>query len=80
MEQAYLLEQEEELSFLESRHYRWECGCSQEKLMAVLAPSMKSQAEDLFGPESSLRLSCPRCGARHLITRETLEAFLRKAS
>jgi molecular chaperone Hsp33 len=70
------LDQNEQLSLLEQRHYRWECGCTQERMLAVLAPMMRADAEALFEGEESLRLSCPRCGARHVITREMLEAFV----
>jgi molecular chaperone Hsp33 len=70
------LDQTEELSLLEVRHYRWHCGCTQEKMLGVLAPIMRADAESLFGDEETIRMSCPRCGARYLITRETLEAYL----
>ena len=70
------MDEGETLSLLEHRYYRWECGCTQERMLAVLAPHMKSDPESLFGDETLLRMSCPRCGARHTITRETLEAFV----
>ena len=70
------LDQTEQLSLLERRYYRWECGCTQERMMAVLASVMKSDPEGLFGDDPVLRISCPRCGARHTITREALEAYV----
>ncbi len=70
------LDQEESLSLLEQRRYRWECGCSQDRMFAVLAPIMRTDPEGLFGEDPVLRMSCPRCGARHTITREGLEAYL----
>lgn len=72
----HVLDQTEQLSLLEQRHYRWECGCNQERMLGVLAPIMRRQPDDLFGDEQSLRMSCPRCGARYVITRETLEAYV----
>jgi molecular chaperone Hsp33 len=75
-EKVRTLDADETLSLLEQRHYRWECGCTQERMLAVLAPIMVSDPEGLFGEESLLRMSCPRCGARHIITRETLEAYV----
>ena len=71
-----VLDQTEQLSLLEVRHYHWECGCTQERMLGVLAPIMRSDPEGLFDGEESLRMSCPRCGARYLITREALEAFV----
>jgi molecular chaperone Hsp33 len=70
------LDEREELSLLEQRTYRWQCGCSEERLHAWLAPSMKSDAEGLFAGDASVRIQCPRCGARYVITRESLEAYV----
>ena len=70
------LDYTEELSLLETRRYRWECGCTQARMFAVLAGVMRSDPDGLFGAESVLRMSCPRCGARHTITREALEAYV----
>lgn len=68
------LDQEEELSLLEQRHFRWHCGCSEKRLCDVLVPTMRVDPEGLFGEETSIRVSCPRCGTRYVITREALEA------
>lgn len=75
-EDVLRLDTAETLSLLEQRHYHWECGCTQERMFAVLAPIMRSDPESLFGDEPLLRMSCPRCGARYTITREALEAHL----
>ena len=44
--------------------------------MEVLTPTMKQDPEALFGDDPKLEIRCPRCGARHTITREALEAFV----
>lgn len=75
-EDIFKLDEQETLSLLEKRTYQWECGCSQERMLQALEPIMRANPEDLFGTEALLRMSCPRCGARHTITRETLEAFV----
>ncbi len=75
-EDVIALDEKEELSLLERRFYRWECGCTQERMMSVLASVMRSDPEGLFGDDPVLRISCPRCGARHKITREALEAYV----
>lgn len=64
----------ETLSLLEQRRYRYECGCSQKRLMAVLSPLLR-QGNDVFGGEEVITVTCPRCGARHRLTREMFEAF-----
>jgi molecular chaperone Hsp33 len=73
------LDQTEQLSLLERRQYRWECGCTQTRMFAILASIMRTDPEGLFGEDESLRLSCPRCGARHTVTREALEAYVADA-
>ena len=68
------LDRTQALSLLEQRHYRFECGCSNERMLKLLVPTFRQDAEALFEGEDSLRISCPRCGARHVVTREALEA------
>jgi molecular chaperone Hsp33 len=73
---ARTLDETETLSLLEKRFYRWGCGCSQERMFSVLGHMMRSDPHALFGEEDSLRVSCPRCGALHIVTRESLEAYV----
>jgi molecular chaperone Hsp33 len=70
------LDRSERLSLLEERFYKWECGCNQTRMLSVLAPVMRMDPDGLFGGESLVRVGCPRCGAKHTVTRESLEAFL----
>ncbi len=77
-EQVRALAERETLALMERRIYRWHCGCNQERMMEVLAPTMRQDPEALFGDDPKLEIRCPRCGARHAITREALEAFVAK--
>jgi molecular chaperone Hsp33 len=70
------LDQAETLVLMERRIYRWHCGCNQSRMMEVLAPTMKQDPEGLFDGDPKIEIRCPRCGARHTITREALEAFV----
>ena len=70
------LDETETLSLLEQRSYRWGCGCTQDRMFSILAPIMRTDPKGLFGDEDVLRISCPRCGALHTITREALEAHV----
>lgn len=74
------LDETETLSLLEQRTYRWGCGCSEERMFSLLAPIMRTDPASLFGEEDSLRISCPRCGALHVVRREALEAYVAQAS
>lgn len=70
------LDKNVELSLLETRHYRFFCGCNQERMLTMLVPVLRSEPDALFEGEETIRISCPRCGARHTITREAVEARL----
>lgn len=75
-EKAAALDQAETLALMERRVYRWHCGCNQQRMMEVLAPAMKEDADGLFGSDEKIEIRCPRCAARHAITREAMEAFV----
>lgn len=75
-EKLRTLDNTETLVLMERRIQRWHCGCNQQRMMEVLAPTMKEDPEALFGDDPKLEIRCPRCGARHTITREALEAFV----
>jgi molecular chaperone Hsp33 len=49
-------------------------------MFSILAPIMRRDPEGLFGEEDLIRVSCPRCGALHLLTREALEAYVAETS
>ncbi len=70
------LDKDIELSLLEQRQYRFECGCNQDRILAMMLPVLREQADDVFGGEETIRIHCPRCGARHALTREAVEARL----
>ena len=70
------IDQTETLSLLERRRYAWRCGCNQQKILRVLAPIMRKDPAELFRDEPSVQISCPRCAAKHIVTREAMEAYL----
>jgi molecular chaperone Hsp33 len=70
------LDKDVELGLLEKRRYRFECGCNQDQMLAMLATVTRKQPDDVFQGGEVVRIHCPRCGARHTITRESLEAYL----
>lgn len=74
--QVRRLESAETLAPLERRTYRWHCGCNQPRMFEILAPTMRQDPEALFGGDQVIEIRCPRCGGRHAITREAMEAFV----
>lgn len=69
------LRENETVVGLERRHYKWKCGCSEQRIFKILLPGMRQSPEELFAGEDSLKLDCPRCGAHFRILREALEAY-----
>ena len=70
------LAETEEVKLLETRVYRWFCGCSHARVLEMLAPVFKQSPDELFGPDETVHLGCPRCAAGYGVTREALEAHL----
>jgi molecular chaperone Hsp33 len=66
----------ETLALMERRIYRWHCGCNQRRMLEVLAPAAKQDIDALFETDEKIEIRCPRCGARHALTREAMEAYI----
>ena len=66
----------ETLSLLETRHFRFFCGCSDTKILSILATLSDDTIGSLYGDAEVIPASFPRCGARYAITREALEAYV----
>jgi len=66
----------EELNLLETRKYRWHCGCSLERIYEVLANMCKADPEGLFQGSDSVIANCPRCAAKYPIERALIDRFL----
>jgi molecular chaperone Hsp33 len=59
--------QNEETNLLETRKFRFHCGCSVDKILPALS-SWKDRKEELFQGDPAIEASCPRCGAKFLVT------------
>lgn len=70
------LAETEELSLLETRAYRFGCGCTLDLIYAVIAPMARASFDELFEGEDALRIQCPRCGGRFRVTQEGVRAWL----
>lgn len=66
----------ETLASIQRRHYGWHCGCTQQKILAAIAPAFRADPAGLFGESETIRVECPRCAAAHTLTREAMEAYL----
>jgi len=70
------LDEEEELSLLEIREYRFECGCSIDRIYPIIASLPAESVDDLFSGDSTAKAQCPRCGATFKMTRDGFNAFI----
>lgn len=70
------LQDNETVSLLEKRHFRWECGCNEQKLLRVLLPLAQSDNDELFQGEESVYVNCPRCWKKYIVTRERMDAYI----
>lgn len=57
------LEDEEELSLLEKRYYRYDCGCNVDRVLPALAPLSQKDIDEIFEDREKLKVTCPRCAA-----------------
>jgi molecular chaperone Hsp33 len=57
---------------LETRVYRFGCGCTAGKIAEAIAPALRGDLDAIFGGDSHIRVSCPRCGARHELQKSQL--------
>jgi molecular chaperone Hsp33 len=61
----------EETGLLETRNFRFECGCTLERILPILG-GWKDRMDELFGNSESISIQCPRCAARYAVTREMI--------
>ncbi len=64
------LDDDEELSLLETRKYRYHCGCTPGRILPKLA---SVPTGEIFGDRDAVNIDCPRCAARFRITRGDFE-------
>ena len=61
----------EETRLLETRSFRFDCGCTLERILPILG-GWKDRLDELFGDEDSISIQCPRCAARYAVNRDML--------
>lgn len=54
---------------LETRSYVFCCGCSPARIAEAISPALRGDLDGVFQSEHVIRVSCPRCGAKHEIDR-----------
>lgn len=62
----------EETKLLETRKFRFDCGCTLERILPILG-NWRHHTDELFGDDEEIQIQCPRCAARYRVTRDMLE-------
>lgn len=61
----------EETTVLESRKFRFFCGCTLERILPVLG-GWKDRLDELFEEAEFITIQCPRCAAKYRVTRDMI--------
>lgn len=61
------MERRESTKLLETRRYRWHCGCTLDRILPALG-MWRDKPEELFRGEALITIQCPRCAARYEVT------------
>jgi len=59
---------------MERRIYRFFCGCSPQRVAAAVEPALRHDLDGIFGGDTHITVTCPRCGTRHELARELFGA------
>ena len=70
-EQIANITETEQTKVLETRQFRFECGCSVERILPSLS-SWKDRKDELFQGDDAIKINCPRCGASYEVKRDDL--------
>ncbi|MBC7979152.1 MAG: Hsp33 family molecular chaperone HslO [Armatimonadetes bacterium] len=70
-EQISKIDENEQTHLLETRRFRFHCGCTLEKILPILG-SWREKPDELFATASTITVQCPRCAASYKITRDMI--------
>ena len=65
------LDRDEETKLLETRRFRFHCGCDLQKILPILG-GWRERPDEIFGEDHEITIQCPRCAARYRVTRDML--------
>jgi len=63
---AAAIETTEETALLETRQFRFHCGCNIDRILPIL-DSWKNRLDELFQGADEITIQCPRCAARYRV-------------
>ncbi len=65
------IDSHEETKLLETRRFRFHCGCTLDRILPVLG-GWRDRLDELFADADFIRIQCPRCGAKFRVTRDMI--------
>lgn len=65
------IEEQEEVTILETRSFRFYCGCTLDKILPILG-AWRERRDELFEDADVIHIECPRCAARYRVTRDMI--------
>lgn len=65
------IEHREETKLLETRRFRFHCGCTLERILPALG-AWRDKPEELFDGGDQIQIQCPRCAAKYMVTRDMI--------
>jgi molecular chaperone Hsp33 len=65
------IEATEETKLLETRRFRFHCGCTLDRILPVLG-GWRDRLDELFEDADTIKIQCPRCGASYRVSRDML--------
>ncbi|MBI4586550.1 MAG: Hsp33 family molecular chaperone HslO [Planctomycetes bacterium] len=58
------------LKLIADRSVLFRCGCDRKMITAIVVKLYRQDPEELFRGDPEVEVECPRCGAKHAVTRE----------
>jgi molecular chaperone Hsp33 len=65
------IDETEETKLLETRRFRFHCGCTLDKILPVLG-GWRERLDELFEDADTIKIQCPRCAAGYRVTRDMI--------
>ena len=65
------IDQTEETNVLETRRFRFHCGCTLDRILPILG-GWRDKPDELFEESDFITLQCPRCAAKYVVTRDMI--------
>ncbi len=65
------IEEQEETKALETRRFRFHCGCSLERILSMLG-AWEERVQELFEDSDNIKIQCPRCASNYVVGRDML--------